>query len=222
MGRVTQRDDRTVSARTKKDKIVRVSNESRVKRGEKATGRDATLFPDTRGPNSRGPTRRRRAEPGARASARSEATRPLRAVASRARSRRRAFRVSRSSAGWTGHAPASDDFIVILADAFAGKNALLPATAPLLAAARPMRAAVTPRPEPDTARLAMDMQREADIVDVRCRWNGRRARSKRDQNPKTPPRDDKNEAPHAFLVSAHISKHFRRVTARSFRRPSAS
>ena len=86
------------------------------------------------------------------------------------------------------HAPASDDFIVILADAFAGKNALLPATAPLLAAARPMRAAVTPRPEPDTARLAMDMQREADIVDVRCRWNGRRARSERDQNPKTPPR----------------------------------
>jgi len=90
-----------------------------------------------------------------------------------------------------GHAPASDDFIVILADAFAGKNALLPATAPLLAAARPMRAAVTPRPEPDTARLAMDMQREADIVDVRCRWNGRRARSERDQNPKTPPRDKK-------------------------------
>jgi hypothetical protein len=60
-----------------------------------------------------------------------------------------------------------------------------------------MRAAVTPRPEPATARLAMDMQREADIVDVRCRWNGRRARSKRDQNPKTPPRDKKNEAPHA-------------------------
>jgi hypothetical protein len=73
------------------------------------------------------------------------------------------------------HAPASDDFIVILADALAGKNALLPATAPLLAAARPMRAAVTPRPAPDTARLAMDMQREADIVDVRCGWNGRRA-----------------------------------------------
>ena len=93
--------------------------------------------------------------------------------------------------GMGGHAPASDDFIVILADAFAGKNALLPATAPLLAAARPMRAAVTPRPEPDTARLAMDMQREADIVDVRCRWNGRRARSERDQNPKTPPRDKK-------------------------------
>jgi len=90
-----------------------------------------------------------------------------------------------------GHAPASDDFIVILADAFAGKNALLPATAPLLAAARPMRAAVTPRPEPDTARLAMDMQRETDSVDVRCRWNGRRARSERDQNPKTPPGDKK-------------------------------
>lgn len=77
--------------------------------------------------------------------------------------------------GMGGHAPASDDFIVILADALAGKNALLPATAPLLAAARPMRAAVTPRPAPDTARLAMDMQREADIVDVRCGWNGRRA-----------------------------------------------
>jgi hypothetical protein len=77
--------------------------------------------------------------------------------------------------GMGAHAPASDDFIVILADALAGKNALLPATAPLLAAARPMRAAVTPRPAPDTARLAMDMQREADIVDVRCGWNGRRA-----------------------------------------------
>ena len=95
-----------LAARTKKDKIVRVSNESRAKREKKPRG-DATLFPDTRGPNSRGPTRRRRprAEPGARASARSKATRPLRAVASRARSRRRAFRVSRSSAGWAGTHP---------------------------------------------------------------------------------------------------------------------
>ena len=88
-----------------------------------------------------------------------------------------------------GHAPASDDFIVILADAFAGKNALLPATAPLLAAARPMRAAVTPRPEPDTARLAMDMQREADIVDVRCGWNGRRA-LEAGPKPQNPARDE--------------------------------
>jgi hypothetical protein len=133
-----------------------------------------------------------------------------------------------------GHAPASDDFIVILADAFAGKNALLPATAPLLAAARPMRAAVTPRPAPATARLAMDMQREADIVDVRCRWNGRRARSKRDQNPKTPPRDKKNEAPHALVGTeadsvsvpaereTNISAESRRVRSADHRRVNES
>jgi hypothetical protein len=188
---------------------------------EKATVPDATLFPDTRGPRA---GVRRAVDVWNRA--RGGSARSLNAVASRvavaravASPRVPGFAFVR---GMGAHAPASDDFIVILADALAGKNALLPATAPLLAAARPMRAAVTPRPEPDTARLAMDMQREADIVDVRCRWNGRRARSKRDQNPKTPPRDDKNEAPHAFLVSAHISKHFRRVTARSFRRPSAS
>ncbi len=83
-----------------------------------------------------------------------------------------------------GHAPASDDFIVILADAFAGKNALLPATAPLLAAARPMRAAVTPRPAPDTARLAMDMQRGADMLSGADGMAG--VLREADQNPKTP------------------------------------
>ena len=86
--------------------------------------------------------------------------------------------------GMGGHAPASDDFIVILADAFAGKNALLPATAPLLAAARPMRAAVTPRPAPDTARLAMDMQRGADMLSGADGMAG--VLREADQNPKTP------------------------------------
>jgi hypothetical protein len=135
---------------------------------------DATLFPDTRGPRA---GVRRAVDVWNRA--RGGSARSLNAVASRvavartvASPRVPGFAFVR---GMGAHAPASDDFIVILADALAGKNALLPATAPLLAAARPMRAAVTPRPAPDTARLAMDMQREADIVDVRCGWNGRRA-----------------------------------------------
>jgi hypothetical protein len=135
---------------------------------------DATLFPDTRGPRAgvrRAVDVRNRARGGSARSLTAVASRVAvaRAVAS---PRVLGFAFVR---GMGAHAPASDDFIVILADALAGKNALLPATAPLLAAARPMRAAVTPRPAPDTARLAMDMQREADIVDVRCGWNGRRA-----------------------------------------------
>ena len=57
--------------------------------------------------------------------------------------------------------------MVILGDALAGKNAD-PAAEPLpTVAARPARATVTPRPALDTARLAMDMVREADIVRVR-------------------------------------------------------
>jgi len=132
-----------------------------------------------------------------------------------------------------GHAPASDDFIVILADAFAGKNALLPATAPLLAAARPMRAAVTPRPEPATARLAMDMQREADIVtsgadgmaDVHAR-SGTKTPKPRPEIKKmkrlTRARVRWYRSRFGFGTSRARNKHFCRVTERSFRRPSAS
>lgn len=57
--------------------------------------------------------------------------------------------------------------MVSAAEVLAGMKAD-PATAPLpTVAARPMRATVAPRPAPDTARLAIDMQREADIVVVR-------------------------------------------------------
>jgi len=81
-----------------------------------------------------------------------------------------------------GNLPARLDFMVIFADCFTGKNALPLATAPLLAAARPMRARTVPRPAPDTARLVIDMQREADIAesgaDGMATWSGR------NQNPK--------------------------------------
>ena len=64
-------------------------------------------------------------------------------------------------------APARERFMVSAAEVLAGMKAD-PATAPLpTVAARPMRATVAPRPAPDTARLAIDMQREADIVVVR-------------------------------------------------------
>ena len=68
--------------------------------------------------------------------------------------------------------------MVSAAEVLAGMKAD-PATAPLpTVAARPMRATVAPRPAPDTARLAIDMQREADIVVVRvwkCRHRAARA-----------------------------------------------
>jgi len=72
--------------------------------------------------------------------------------------------------------------MVSAAEVLAGMKAD-PATAPLpTVAARPMRATVAPRPAPDTARLAIDMQREADIVVVRVWRNAGTARRGR---PKT-------------------------------------
>lgn len=65
-------------------------------------------------------------------------------------------------------APASEDFMVIFAAVFVGKNALPLATEALLCAARPVRATETPRPAPATDRLVIDITRETDIVDVQC------------------------------------------------------